>query len=63
MGYEVVFHPFSDKKKNFFSKSKPSFQGRNRDADTENRFWTQQGKEKLGQTERVIEMYTLPYVK
>ena len=38
-------------------------QGSDRDADIENRLWTQLGKEKVGQWERSIETYALPYVK
>ena len=45
---------------NFFIRSSvdgPYSQDKNRDADIENRLWTQQGKEKVGQIERVALMY------
>ena len=35
----------------------PIYKGRNRDADIENRLWTQQGKEIVGQTGRVALTY------
>ena len=38
-------------------------QGRNRDTDVEMDLWTQQGKERMGQTEKGIEIYTLSWVK
>jgi hypothetical protein len=35
--------------------------GRNRDSDIE--IWTQQGKERVGQTESSTEIYTVPCIK